>query len=228
VLRERGFDGPVWVVPQFGVDETSFSPGPPRTTDPAAAGASGRPFVVGYAGRLVKEKGVDLLLRATAAEPHWSLEIAGTGPERAALELAARGREDRVRFLGHLPATELPDFYRRLDVLVLPSRRSPRWIEQFGRVLVEAMACGVACVGADSGEIPRVLGEGGLTFSEGDSDGLHRVLAELAGDDDARTRLGRSGRARVLAHYTMSHVAQQTAAAYRELAALARAPAASA
>ena len=77
-----------------------------------------------------------------------------------------------MRFLGLVPSTEAPRYYREIDVLVLPSLTRPNWVEQFGRVLIEAMACGVAVVGSSSGEIPWVIGDAGVIFPEGDADAL--------------------------------------------------------
>ena len=106
---------------------------------------------------------------------------------------------------------------RQVDVLVLPSRRRPNWTEQFGRVLIEAMACQVAVVGAAVGEIPYVIGDAGLTFSEGDVEALRDRLSWLLQDPAQRHALGRAGRARVLAHYTQARVAQATVEVYRRL-----------
>ena len=212
-LRARGYRGALWTIPQFGVDPATFHP-------PEVAPSPSGSLRVGYAGRLVRAKGVDLLVEALAGLPGgWRLTIAGEGPERATLEAqaAALGVADRVSFLPWLAAEALADFYRDLDVLVLPSRSMPRWTEQFGRVLVEAMACGVACVGAASGEIPWVLGDAGRLFPEGDAAALRDVLAGLAADPAARARLAAAGRARAFAHFTMAHVAAETVAAYREL-----------
>jgi glycosyltransferase involved in cell wall biosynthesis len=104
-----------------------------------------------------------------------------------------------------------------LDCLVLPSRTTPRWKEQFGRVLVEAMACEVAVVGSDSGEIPRVIGGGGVVFPEGDTAALGRGLEALAGSTELRRRLGAAGRARVLTTYTQEKIVADTLAFYQAL-----------
>lgn len=214
VLRAKGYRGPLWVIPQFGVDEERFRPDPARR-EPG-------PFTVGYAGRLVPAKGVDLLLEALAGlEVAWRLRIVGEGPARGALLARARtlGHEPDVVVEDWRASAEMPAFYRCLDALVLPSRSTTRWVEQFGRVLIEAMACGVPCIGSDSGEIPHVLGDAGLVFPEGDARALSDRLASLAGDPVLRQRLADEGRARVLARYTMARVAADTAAAYRALAA---------
>jgi glycosyltransferase involved in cell wall biosynthesis len=239
VLRAKGYAGPLWTIPQVGVDPGFFSPRPAHRRE-------GRPFRIGFAGRLVHGKGVDLAIEALASlttEPSGSsvpipdvenaqartdavrrastldarLEILGEGPERQALEQLAQrlGVGERVRFRPWMPSSELPAFYHSLDALVLPSRSTPSWIEQFGRVLIEAMACGVACVGSDSGEIPHVIGDAGLVFPEGDSAALRDQLWRLATNDALSEALAEAGRARVLERFTMARVAQETADVYR-------------
>lgn len=217
VLRAKGFLGPLWVIPQFGVDTEAFQP---------MAGEAGGPpggLRIGFAGRLVRAKGADLAIEALARmQPGQaaSLEIVGEGPERAGLEAMARGRGlgARVRFRPWLPSGEMPAFYRGLDVLVLPSRSTPRWIEQFGRVLIEAMASGVVCVGSDSGEIPQVIGPAGLIVPEDDTVALAGALERLAAEPALRARLAAEGRARALAEFSMERVAAATVAVYRALA----------
>jgi glycosyltransferase involved in cell wall biosynthesis len=212
VWRSKGYAGPLAVIPQFGVDPELFAPGGRR--DP------GRGFVVGYAGRLVPEKGVDLLIRAAAGLPGpWQLVIAGEGPERAVLEVLAKelGAQEQVFFDGQISSTRVPAFLQQLDVLVLPSRSRPNWTEQFGRVLVEAMACGVAVLGAESGEIPHVIGPGGWTFPEDDLEALQARLLRLMQDVDSRTELGRLGRERVLERFTQARVAAETVQVYKEM-----------
>jgi glycosyltransferase involved in cell wall biosynthesis len=92
-----------------------------------------------------------------------ALTLAGEGDELAALQqLAAMlGVQARVHFAGRIDSSAMPAFYRDLDLFVLPSRTTPAWKEQFGRVLIEAMACGVPVIGSDSGEIPHVIGAPG-------------------------------------------------------------------
>jgi glycosyltransferase involved in cell wall biosynthesis len=113
----------------------------------------------------------------------------------------------------------MPAYYRQLDVLVLPSRTRPNWKEQFGRVLVEVMACGVVVIGSDSGEIPNVIGDAGLLFPEGQVDRLRAHLGRLLGEPALRAELARRGRERVLARYTQARVAAQTYQVYREIVA---------
>ena len=212
VLQRKGYRGPLTVLPQFGVDPAIFCPAesPP---DPLG------PLRVGYAGGLLAEKGVDLLLAACARlTGPWSLAIAGEGDQAAALaaQASALGIADRVRFAGRIGSEAMPAFYQGLDVLVLPSRTRPSWKEQFGRVLIEAMASGVAVVGSDSGEIPHVIGAAGLVFPEDDVAALTARLQQLADDPAQRVALAQAGRQRALASFTMAEVAARTVAIYQQ------------
>lgn len=212
VWRAKGFARSLHVIPQFGVDPDVFRP-PPTVRRPT-------PFVVGYAGRLVAEKGVDVLLRAVAQlPPTVRVHIRGGGPEAGALQRLTRelGLSERVRFDPLIPSIQMPEFYNHLAVLVLPSRTRPNWKEQFGRVLVEAMACGVPVVGSTCGEIPNVIGEAGLIFPEGEVEALASHLRGLLTDANLPARLSDLGRARVLAYYTHQHIAAQTYAVYQSL-----------
>ena len=213
IWRAKGYRGPGAVVPQFGVDPKAFAP----AGEAEARRRAGRGFIVGYVGRLVEEKGVDLLFEALSRlQGTWRAYIQGSGPQREPLEALARALRiaDRVSFEGWIVSAEMPAFYRQLDVLVVPSRTRSNWKEQFGRVLIEAMACGVPVVGTDSGEIPQVVGEAGLIFPEDDAAALHDCLARLLHEPELRATLARRGRERVLAHYTQARVAAETYQVY--------------
>jgi glycosyltransferase involved in cell wall biosynthesis len=220
VWRAKGYEGPYRIIPQFGVDPAIFHP--PLRRDP------GRTFIIGSAGRrLVREKGNHILLQAAAGLPGvWRIHIAGTGPERAPLEKLARelGVADRVVFDGVIPSAQMPDYLRQIDALVLPSLTLPNWKEQFGRILVEAMACEVAVIGSDSGEIPNVVADAGLIFPEGDSAALRSHLQRLMWEDGRRDALGRAGRQRVLGYYTQAQIASRTVQVYREMLGMAMRP----
>ena len=170
-----------------------------------------------------REKGLDTLISAAARlDGPLRLEIAGTGRLAAALARQARkeGLSDTVRFLGQLDADGVADFLNRIDVLVLPSRTTTVWAEQFGRVLVEAMGCGTPVVGSSSGEIPGVIGDAGLLFPEGDVAALASRLSTLRRSPELRAGLSERGLKRAGALYSATRIAEQTAAFYRELAAL--------
>lgn len=215
VWQDKGYRGPYRVIPQFGVDPDLFSPLSQR--DP------GRTFTIGAANRrLVPEKGVDLLLHAAARLAGlWQINIAGDGPSLPGLRQLAEqlGIANRVRFDGPIPSDEVPAYLRQLDVCILTSRTLPNWKEQFGRVLVEAMACGVPVIGSNSGEIPHVIGDAGLIIPEEDIDALQKALIQLMQDETLYQDLSRRGRERVLARYTQAQIAAETVAIYRRLVA---------
>ncbi len=209
VWRAKGYQGSLAIIPQFGVDPEIYLPTPRP---------SGRGFVVGYVGRLVEQKGVDLLLEALSGlEGTWRAYVLGSGPESEALRSQAKalGLAHRVSFEAQIPSGQMPAYYHELDALVVPSRTRPNWKEQFGRVIVEAMACGVPVIGSDSGEIPNVIGDAGLVFPEERADILRAHLARLLGDPSLQRDLACRGRERVLAHFTQAQVAAQTYQVYR-------------
>jgi glycosyltransferase involved in cell wall biosynthesis len=156
-----------------------------------------RPFTVGYAGRLVASKGLDDLLVAVRmlAAPV-ALTLIGDGPLREQLQgQPMPGGSVEVR--AGVRHEQMPSAYAQLDVLVLPSRTTPTWKEQFGRVLIEALSCGVPVIGSDSGEIPWLIGltGGGLVFAEGDASELARQLDRLRGDPALARSLAAAGKA---------------------------------
>jgi glycosyltransferase involved in cell wall biosynthesis len=213
VWRAKGYRGPLTVIPQVGVEPEVFKPLPDSNRDSSA-------LIVGYAGRLVKEKGLDVLLQALSdLGGAWQLELVGSGPDQARLaELAQRLQiADRVRFLPWRPSTQMVDYYRSLDVLVLPSRSRSNWKEQFGRVLVDAMACGVPVIGSTCGEIPNVIGEAGLIFPEDDAAALRDQLRALQNDAALRRELAQRGRQRVLDCFTQEQIARQTVEVYQKV-----------
>ncbi len=212
VLRAKGYGGLLTVIPQFGIDPALFSPAP-NPPEP-------RPFTIGYAGGLVPEKGLETLLAACARlQGDWRLRLVGSGAQLGPLQALADqlGIAGRLTWLAKLPSLQMPSFYHSLDALALPSRTQANWMEQFGRVLIEAMACEVSVVGSDSGEIPHVIGDAGLVFSEGDAEALAGHLQRLQGDAALRADLGRRGRVRVLERFTQAHVARATYEVYRQV-----------
>jgi glycosyltransferase involved in cell wall biosynthesis len=233
VLRRKGFARPIEVIPQFGVDPDFFRPlpkrgsadveaevkSPPETHYPSPI-THHSPFRIGYVGRLVEQKGIlDLIEAAARLSGSWQLVLVGAGPLRPRIEALAKGLgvAGRLEILAGLPSARMPEVIGSLDVLVLPSRTRSNWKEQFGRVLVEAMACQVPVVGSDSGEIPRVIGDAGLVFPEGEVGALVAHLEALRADPALRRELGERGRARSLAHFTHARIARQTYEAYRSM-----------
>jgi len=156
-------------------------------------------FTVGFAGRLVPEKGVMDLVEAVRHLPGpVRLLVVGNGPLRAELE-TIRLPNGAIEVKPSMSHSRMPEAYAEMDVLVLPSRTTSTWSEQFGRVLIEALSCGVPVVGSDSGEIPWVVNTtaGGQVFREGDTAQLTGILGQLRASPATRARLVERGRAMV-------------------------------
>lgn len=212
IMRRHGYAGPLTILPQFGVDPDLYAPGQREYRTSM--------MVAGYIGRLVPEKGVIDLVEAVALLPESvHLRLIGDGALRPVIEarIAALGISRRVELHPAVPSTRVPEELRRLDALVLPSRTTRTWKEQFGRILVEAMSCAVPVVGSSSAAIPDVIGDAGIIYPEGDIAALAAALRRLADDPALRDNLGQRGRERVLAQFTQAAIAQRYYHAYRSM-----------
>ena len=215
VLKRKGYEGPIRVIPQFGFDTEIYSRSMPRPKR-----GKNDPFILGFLGRLKEEKGLNLMIDALTYLPEYCKAVfIGQGPMKEALEeQAARlGLSHRVIFKPGVPTDQVPHELEQLDVLVLPSVSRPNWTEQFGRVLAEAMSCETPVIGSTCGEIPYVIGDGGLVFKEGDAQELAARVRELLGDATLYATLARRGRQRVLENYTQGRIARQTYEVYKEM-----------
>lgn len=186
----------------------------------APAQARREPLAIGFVGRLIPEKGADVLLRACARlYGAWTLAVAGTGPEQESLErLAERlGIASRVTWLGGVTQQDLTALWPRLDCLVAPSRGTGTWVETYPAQVLEAMSHGVAVVVSDSGALPETVGRAGLTFGDGHPEGLTDALTRLLGDAGLRERLAAEGRRRVIGEFVDDAIARKTLAFWREL-----------
>lgn len=160
-----------------------------------------------FVGRIsFAEKGLGVLLSAMPeilkAHPQAKLVIVGGGQESARVEQMARQLNlgEHVAAVGKKPFLELPRYIHAADVLVVPSL----WLEHFGQVTVDAMACGVPVITSDAGASPEINldGETGFVVPAGDSGKLAQAVIKLFSDDELRLRLGRQARSRVLQNYT--------------------------
>lgn len=225
VLRAKGYRGRIEVVPH-GIDLEDFQG---HTAAPADRNGRLGPRgpVIGYVGRMLRQKGVDTLIRAFAALPSSraaagpSLAIIGDGPDQAEFVALARslGIGDRVRFLAGVPHGEVASLYRGIDVLVVPSRTTPKWKEQFGRVIIEGMAAGCVLIGSSSGAIPSVIGDAGLVVPEGDSPALAQAIARVLGDPTLTASLREQAQERVRRRYTWTAIVGSLVELYQRIAA---------
>jgi glycosyltransferase involved in cell wall biosynthesis len=216
IVRRRGFVGPTTVIPN-AVDDKLFVP-MDRAECRRTLGIDG--FLIGYVGRLVEEKGLADLVDALPLTPPTAQAVfVGSGPFEATLRerATAKGVASRVHLLPGRSLNELPPLMNAFDVLALPSRTTQRWKEQFGRVIIEAHACGTPVIGSSSGAIPDVVGAGGLVFQEQQPDDLARAITKLMTDPGQCRALGEAGRRQVELNYTWRHVARRMHDIYREL-----------
>jgi glycogen synthase len=162
-----------------------------------------------FVGRLVGDKGVDVLLRALAAlhqaGTKSSLTIVGDGPDKRELQNQAQdlGLSSSVAFVGREKGTALAERLNRHQILVIPSR----WPEPFGIVALEAIACGCVVVGSADGGLPEAIGPCGLTFPNGDASALALVLKDLLDHPERMAEL-RSGARAHLARFSRRQVAK--------------------
>ncbi|HEX3426919.1 MAG TPA: glycosyltransferase [Acidimicrobiales bacterium] len=215
VVRRKGFQGPVRVIGN-GVDLALFRPSDRRIARQQLA-LDG--FLVGFVGRLVEEKGLfDLVDAVAACPPDVQLAVVGAGPAEQAIRSRATkaGLGTRLHMLGRRPRSDLPGFLNAVDVLALPSHTTPTWMEQFGRVIVEAHACATPVIGSDSGAIPEVTGSGGVIVPERNAAGLAVAIRGLRDDPEAARRLGQIGRQQVT-RWSWPQVADETRSLYLEV-----------
>jgi glycosyltransferase involved in cell wall biosynthesis len=228
ILRDHGYRGAGTVMPQLGVDETLFKPQKqPELKEKLDIKPSD--LVIGFVGRFVPEKGILTLLNAVARlhHPHSKLLLLGRGElkDRVLIEAKERGIGDRLLIVESVPHNEVARYINLMDVLVLPSETTEAfttltargWKEQFGHVLIEAMACKVPVIGSDSGEIPHVIGDAGLIFPEGDANALGRSLLEILDNPERRQQLATAGYQRTLEKYTNRALAEEIVKFYRDL-----------
>lgn len=215
VLRKWGYTGPIEVMPQMGVDTSLFSPQPHKHSNDE--------FVIGFMGRLVHQKGIDVLLAAARQlnehGHNFRIVLCGTGVDEEAMRHEAQEQKvaDRVIWRGAVRHEEVPEEMSKFDVLVLPSRTVPTWKEQFGHVLIEAMAMGIPVIGSSCGEIPNVIGRPDLVFQEGDAEGLAAILERMIGEPAWREEVGQYCITRVRQHYTHERIAERLIKLWNEI-----------
>jgi glycosyltransferase involved in cell wall biosynthesis len=214
VARAIGYRGPAVTV-EYCVDPAVFNP-KYRDIARRALGVSG--FVVGYVGRLENCKGLAKVMAAVArCRIRPTLLLLGDGPENAALrqQVKVLGITDCVQFLPPRPSEQVAEVMRGVDVLVLLSQTTRTWKEQFGRVIIEAQACGTPVIGSNSGAIPSVVGRGGWIVDEDDVPGLVTLLDRLADDPAEIAEKASEGLAQAAWRFRPEKVASDLCKAYR-------------
>ena len=228
ILRNRGYQNRAIVLPQLGVDETLFAP----RQQPELAqklDLDRDKFTIGFVGRFVAEKGILTLIKSLAnlQDLSWQLLLLGRGELKTQIEQTASeiGIKERLTIVESVPHNEVPRYINLMDTLVLPSETTNKfktltatgWKEQFGHVLIEAMASEVTVIGSDSGEIPNVINDAGLIFPEGDRETLSHCLRQLIEKPHLNRELAAKGYQRAIAKYTNQALAKEQLNFYQEL-----------
>ncbi|MCS7123081.1 MAG: glycosyltransferase family 4 protein [Candidatus Aenigmarchaeota archaeon] len=220
VLLKKGYKKPIVVSSNVGVDINSY-----KKVDVEELKNRfnlNNKIVIGYVGRLVKEKGIYILLKAFLRIYKNFKDIVliyiGSGPEQKNLIRIIKNSNltEVVYVINFISSTQLICYYSLIDILVLPSFEYKNkfffwkgWKEQFGRVLIEAMASEVAVVGSSCGEIPNVVGDAGLIFKEKDDLDLSCKIKTLLTNRALRDLISKKGRERVLKNYSCQVIAKQ-------------------
>ncbi len=214
VVASRRFDSRaaqnMAVIPP-GVDLTQFRPDEARRAATLARfGWSDGIPVVGFLGRLVPEKGIELLTATLdRMTTPWRALIIGSGPLADIVSAWGRRHPKQVRVITNVQHDEVPAYLNAMDVLCAPSQTTPRWREQFGRMLIEAFASGVAVIASTSGEIPYVVADAGVLVPEDDPSRWQQAIEMLTMDRVRRCELARRGRARAESVFGWPVVARQ-------------------
>jgi L-malate glycosyltransferase len=218
LYERKGYHGRSVVLPQAGHD--NFPELAERRLAAARAARTTDPVTIGFAGRLVPEKGLLVLRNALErlGPRLWRLRLLGAGPLRSEIDTGWRTAfGDRLEVHEAVPHVDVPKHLAEMDIVVLHSLSTPVWKEQFGSSLANAMMTGCACVGSDSGAVPEVLAGAGIVTPEGDAEKLAEALVKLIDNPALRLELGVSARRHALAHYTHESVGRAHLAAFREL-----------
>ena len=219
-LVSRGYPADRGRILTLAVDTDAFKPAEEEARQLVRESLGLTPPVIGFLGRLVPAKGLRILMEALERlnpEVPWSLLLLGSGEMQSEIQQWAnqRGWQQRVKI--HLAKhDEVPRYLAAMDILAAPSQTARNWKEQFGRMLIEAFACGVTVVASDSGEIPFVVGDSGFIVPENDVAAWSATLERLLRDSKLRIEMGAKGRAHV-ERYSARTIARQYVDFYQEL-----------
>ena len=215
VMKEWNYPGRIEIMPQMGVDTDLFAP--------PADKHNYDELNIGFLGRLAPEKGLDILLAAVSLLQQQGLSchltICGSGSSEADLRQEAQRQQiaDCITWRGAVRHEAVPAELGKFDILVLPSRTVATWKEQFGHVIIEAMAMGIPVVGSSCGEIPHVIAREDLVFPEEDSAALAAILERAICDRSWLAEMGNYGIERVEKYYSHERIARRLIEQWQKL-----------
>jgi glycosyltransferase involved in cell wall biosynthesis len=227
VFQTKGYRGRAEVVPQIGIDTKMFNVDGDIEVEKKLLkmklNLEPDDFLILSAGRVVEEKGVQVLLKALNYISHSRIKVCvvGSGPYLDTLKhiVTSQVREPaRVRFVGAVPSHEMPLYTRAADVMCLASLTMSNWKEQGPtRVVTESMAAGAIVVVSDSAELPHVVGDAGLVFPENDEKKLASTIDRLAREPHLRSHLRVKALQRVKDCFSAEIIAKKNAEAFISL-----------
>jgi rhamnosyl/mannosyltransferase len=202
----------------IGIDTDRFASADPQLVAQWRARIGSRPALL-FVGRLRYYKGLHLLIEALRQLPDPQLVIVGTGPEQQRLvaQVEQAGLQERVRFLGDLPDTDLPALHRACDLFVLPSHLRA---EAFGIAQAEALASGMACISTELGTGTSFVNrhtETGIVVPAGDVPAMVRAIHVLLANPALRHWYGQQAQQRMRQLFSKQHMLNQLDAIYLDV-----------
>jgi glycosyltransferase involved in cell wall biosynthesis len=210
-MARSGYSGIASRIIPPGVDTARFAPdAAARHRVRSERGWTDDTPVVGFLGRFVPEKGLAVLTAAlTQIATPWRALFVGGGEGQADLQSLAASYPGRVSIATGVSHDAVPAYLNAMDVLCAPSQTTPRWQEQFGRMLIEGMACGVPVLASRSGEIPHVVGEAGVLLAEDDVEAWRQAIENAIGSASLRRDLADRGLRRARLEFAWPVVARR-------------------
>jgi len=216
VIRRKGYEKEFTILP-LGVDTEIFCK---KDISSLKEKLSLKDFVIGFIGKIDKQKGIfDLVKAACEINERIQLLIIGNGELKGEIEnlVKSLGLGQKTILMGAIPHSQVPNYLNCMDLLVFPSVSVPNLREQFGRVIIEGMACEVPVLGSNSGEIPATIGKAGLIFKQKDVSDLKEKIERVIKNPNFRAMLAKNGRKRVVENFTWKVIAEKQYQVYREL-----------
>ena len=201
-LRNGGYNKPIYLQAQVGVDETLFASNKKIREEYRKKIGFSNNLIIGYSGRLVKDKGVDdlveVFIELSKSYKNISLLLVGNGDLKEWIEKKMKNNnlENRIYITGFVDQAEVPNYMNAMDIFVLGSKTMPYWIDTFPLVTVQAQSIGLPVIASNSGSIPWQLSDSAKIFPEGDRKKLKQLLIEFIENKDIREYFGKKGQER--------------------------------